>query len=1014
MADPATALANLRAAIASAIAGPSGFALDSAFLTSGLNDPGVTVPATYDTDLGKAFQVAATAFTVTGSAGGVGPVVNGQFIVTGAQVPVINGNGTASATLLFTTTSDGSGGVVLVVQIASAPGAWTWTNSFPYATGYPFNIMPVTAAQFYFSTATGAYPWAQPAGVPVVAGPKQTLLAKIAFPQPANAYLALFAGLLAPSAPLDFSGTFDLSSYGGPDFTTGTILPSGTFTALLSTAQYTFATYLTVSRPMLSISIPQPSDDDVSKQNFAQYATLAFATDLLLQGVSAGAYTLEVEVAPATTGPAITYAVALTPQTAQLLGPASAIELIGGKGSYFDGTPTFLQQYLTSFGLAGMTLSGTLAASSVSVNQVTVKLGTAPGHDLNWQPLPAPTPDFAFTVQSFALDWSVSNPFTDATFSYLFSTSFSILPTVFRKPDGSPGGVFTVVFTSDQVFIASFDGSASLADFLAVVSGGLISSPASIPVGITVSDISLQLDYNSQTFVFSSGVTVDFPFLKIDGTDIFAVSGGLITLSAVSASSNSGTQLQTGSGTVWSGSIGGLVTICGLDVNVSVAYVGGGDDAGWTLAADLAEPVDVSALIAQFFVTTTGYVFPSFLLGSLTITSLGATCFIPDDNTAKNTYTVSTTFDWVFSFGDQSVGIKDAAIDLSYDGTAFSGSASGTWLYTPINLSLGFGYTFEADGNQTLFVTWQGFTATYASAQETVTFTLKGWSIGTLIESLVSTLFEPNFSLPAPWSLLNQISLDGLSITVSLSNDKPITLTGSYTLSSPLDLGFITIKGISLTRTPADGTSPGKVMLSIDGSAPPGLEGSLGNLLKPEGQSVQDMPDVPGQGNEYFKLNLLALGQRVGIQGYKDFTSTQAAITALAGVPQTKGTQNPVVPNNTTTGQPYYNAESNWLIALHFNVLKVGDIWAVDVQLVFNDPDLYGMRLALNGEKTGGLAGFVIDILYKKITDDVGLFQIDFTFPDSIRNLNFGAVSVVLPMIGVQIYTNGDFLIDLG
>lgn len=1012
MADPATALANLQAAIAGALKSPGSFTLDATFLTQSLNDPDVVVPPDFDANLGKAFQVAPTAFTVSGSSAVVSPVANGQFTVSNAQVPIISGKQTAPAGLLFTTT-DGTGStVVLVVQIASGPVTWNWTTSFPYATGYPFSLMPLTTANFYYSTVAGFYPWGSSGGTAVSAGPVQTLQAQAGFPQAANPYLALFTGLLAPSVALNVTGTLDLSLYGAPDFTAGTILPAGTFTAILTTAQYTFATYLTVGQPAVSLIIPQPSADAIAANDYTQSPSLALSTNLLLQGSLAGAYQLQVAIPAVASGAStISYAVSLLPLTSQLLSPASAIALIGGTGSYFDGTPVFLQQYLTAFGLRGMTMNGSISKSSVTVEQVTVQIGTAPGLNINWQPLPAPTPDFAFTVQSFALDWTVTNPFNGSSFSYLFETTFTILPTVFKKPDGTPGGVFTVEFTSDQTFLASFDGTASLADFLTTVSAGLIPSPSSVPINITVSNIALQLDFNSQTFTFSSGVEVDFPFLTIGGTPIFAISGGLINLSGISAtnSSSSGAPAAVGSGTVWSGSIIGLVEICGLGVNVGIQYDGKADTGGWTLSASLAETVEVGALIGQFFPTSSGYVFPSFLPSSLIVTSLSATCFIPSDSASKNTYTVSTTFDWIFQFGDQTVGIEDAAITLTYDGTAVSGAASGTWVFSVINLYLVFSYEFDVDGNQILSVSWEGFTATYSSAQETIVFTLKGWSVGTLIEALVRTLGEPSFSLPAPWNLLDQISLDGLSVTVSLAKDAPNTLTASYTLSSPLNLGFIVIKGISLTRNTAN-----KVMLSIDGTAPPGLESSLGNLLKPEGQSVQDMPSVPGQGTEYFQLNLLALGQRVGIQGYKNFASTQAAIAAMSGVPPTTSSQNPVVPTNTTVGQPYYNADNNWLIAFDFNVLKTGDVWAVVVQLVFNDPDLYGLRLAFNGEKVGALAGFEIDILYKKINDDVGLFQIDFTFPDSIRNLNFGAVSVVLPMIGIQIYSNGDFLIDIG
>jgi hypothetical protein len=1014
MADPATALTNLQAAIAGSLASPGSFTLDAAYLTAGLNDAGVTVPAGFDAILAQSFQVAATAFSVAGKAGGAGPVANGQFTVTGVTVPIIGGAQTAPATLVFSTaTATGNGATLLVVQIASTPASWNWTTSFPYAMGFPFNQLPLTGAKFYFSTASGVYPW-NTGSVAVTAGAFQTLQAQIAFPQAASPYLALFAGLVAPAGKFAFSGTLDMTLYGGPDFTSGTLLPVGTFTGLLSSAQFTFAGYLDVSAPALTLIIPEPSveaGEPATVGSNGQAPTLVFSTDLLLEGAAAGSYQLQVQITPPpASGTPVGYGVSLVPLTQQLLGPADAIALVGGKGSFFDGTPAYLQQYLTSFGLTGTTISGTFGGGAgFTVGQVAVGLGTPPGQDLNWQPLPAPTPQFSFTIHDFALDWRCATPFAKPSFSYLFRTSFTILPTVFKKPDGSDGGVFDVEFTSDQTFMASFDGSASLVDFLSTVSGGLIPSPQSIPIDVVVSDINLQLNYSTQSFVFSSGVAVDFSFLKIDGNDIFTISGASVNLSAASA----GSSAPAGTGTIWSGSFTGLVSICGFGVNVGIAYDGKSAEPGWTLAAALNEPLNVGALVAQFFPTSSAYDFPSFLVGGLTINSLAATCFIPDAKTASNAYTVSTTFDWMFTFGDQKVELSDAALSLAYDGTNFSGSAEATWLYPAINLALGFGYTFEADGNTSLYVTWEGFTATYASTdaggtpQKTVTFTLKGWSLGTLISSLMTTLGDPYFTLPSPWDLLNQISLDGLSVTVSLTDGAAKTLTGSYTLGTPLNLGFIIVNGLSVTRN-----SAGEVRLSLDATVPPLLQGTLGTLTEPEGQSVKDMPSVPGQGSEYFQLNLLALGQRIAIGGYDNFNSTQEVIAALEGVPTTGTSRNPVVPAKTGTGLPYYDPGSNWLIAMHFNLLKTGSVWQVDLQVVFNDPNLYGLRLAMNG--SGPLAGFVIDVLYKKITDDIGLFQVDFTFPDSIRTLNFGAVSVVLPSIGVQIYTNGDFTIDLG
>ena len=1032
MADATTALTNLRAAILAAIAADGSFPLTAAFLANGMNDPSVAVPQGFDATLATAFCVAADSFTVTATAAGVGPLAGGQFTVAGATIPLVGGTMedsapvTTPADLLFASTSDGDGNALLVVQVASKPDGWNWETSFPSMTGWPFDQVPLTAATLYFSTAAGTYPWGNAAGIAVTDGATQTLSAKTDFPSAASPYLGLFAGLVAPGGSMSFSGSLDMTSYGGPSFDSGALYPTGTVAALLSDASFTFASYLTAAKPSLAIifqSQPPTPDEgegegDAGDEDGAGDAgedetpevvpSLALTADLSVPGGTVGDYQVRATIFPTSGSGSTSYGVYLVPLTNRLLTPAAAISLAAGTGSYFDGTPAVLQQFLTSFGLTGFTIIGAISNNLPSVGQLSILLSTPPGEDIGWQPLPNPTgnPEFSFTIDSFALNWSVNTPFSAPSFSYLFSTSFTILPSVFKSADGKSAGTFDVQFGSDLVFRGSFAGTASLTDFLNVVSAGAVVLPSS--VSVTLSDITLDVDYTGQSFAFTSGLTADLSFLTVGGYPVFSIrEGSSVSLAAIGSTD--------GSGTAWSGQFAGTVGLCGLIANVSVDYESQGERAGWALSASLAEPVDVGAVIEQFLSFNGTYDFPSFLVPDLEVTALDAACFLPSDTTKPTTYQVSTGFDWSFSFGDQAVEISNANIALAYDGETSSGSASATWIYDAINLSLDFSYAFVGKGNTTLAVTWQGFTATYQSSddgdkpQQSITFTMKGWSLGTLISGLMTTLGDPYFTLPSPWDLLNQISLDGLSITVSLTDGDTNRLTGSYTLSSPLNLGFIVVKGLSVTRN-----TKGEVRLSLDADVSPLLQDSLGTLTEPEGQSVTDMPSVPGQGSEYFKLNLMALGQKVGIAGYSGFETTQAAIAALRDVPPTDGPQNPVVPTSTAVGSPYYNASSNWLIALDFDVMKTGSDWLLSLQLVFNDPDLYGLHIAFNGDKAGPLKGFDLDIIYKKISDDVGLFQTNFTFPDSIRNLNFGAVSVVLPSIGVQIYTNGDFLIDLG
>jgi hypothetical protein len=86
----------------------------------------------------------------------------------------------------------------------------------------------------------------------------------------------------------------------------------------------------------------------------------------------------------------------------------------------------------------------------------------------------------------------------------------------------------------------------------------------------------------------------------------------------------------------------------------------------------------------------------------------------------------------------------------------------------------------------------------------------------------------------------------------------------------------------------------------------------------------------------------------------------------------------------------------------------------VQVALLLNDPHLYGLAIGLQGEKAGGLAGLRCDVLYKKVSADVGVFRAELELPDSIRRLQLGAVSLTLGILVVEVYTNGDFRVDLG
>ncbi|MET3709494.1 hypothetical protein ABIC65_000174 [Sphingomonas trueperi] len=1037
-----SAIDNLRAAVLAA-AGDKAFALDAAFLTAGLADPAVRVPAEYDSWVSAAFFLTEAAdFTVTVAKSDVGAVSGAAFTVTNATIPFVGVTVplAAQATLVFTVDGD-----ALVVQVETTPAGWKWTDSFQFMNGFPFNQFPtLKGVTFVFSTKSGTYPIGDTRGRAVVGGAVQNFDATVPLPAIVAPFLPLFDGLHAPAGDLLLSGPLNMAAFNGESV----LFPPGRLSAAIQNGSFNL-TYLTVEDPSVTITIPAPdksvvvdgalilADPLADPDAGDQAPTLAISSRFDVG--NAGRYTLDVAVTPgATTSYTIGLSVAEdgTPIT-----PAAIINLMGGNGGYLAATPDTVQQFLTFVGLNGFSISGEMGAS-YKVTSLSVDIGSS--KNTRWTILPDPTGALDFTINSFSLNWAMAYPFDPPARQQLydFSTTFTLATSVFKGPGGVGDGLFQVKFNSQRQFYANFTGTAKLSDFLATLSGGAVVLDQASIGDFELGDIALAIDYGAQSFSFSSGFSLDLNLLQVNGEPILAVRDGTVRVAAkaptqTKSGANATTFLQSagpqaialaaqaGSGTQWQAGIGGFLKVGPLEAAVSVAYDGFVTPKRWQLGASLSRPLPLSDLINQYFSPGSSYGFPSFIPGNLVITAFSIDAVIPAETGAlKTSYDIATAFSWTFAFGDQTVGIDPAKLGLSYDGNKpvnqqFSGYAQGTWIYSAINLRLTMGYQFMPTAlgtNNILFVEWQGFRAEWQSGKELVTFSLKGWSIGTLIQALVRTLGNPYFTLDSPWTLLNQISLDALRVNVSLKEGESFSqrLSASYQLSSPINLGFISITALTFRRD-----TDGKVTLAIEGASPlAATDPAFKNLLDPaKGQDVQNLPTVPGRGEQWFKLFLLVLGQRIGITGYDSFKNTKEVICALQNVPSTTGKTNPVDPNANkggAKGQPYYNQSNNWIIAGHMGLMKVGNTWSIDAMLVFNDPNLYGLRLALAGEKMGGLANLVIDILYKKITDDIGVYQIEFTFPDIIRNLNFGAVSITLPQLGVKVYTNGDFFIDIG
>lgn len=149
----------------------------------------------------------------------------------------------------------------------------------------------------------------------------------------------------------------------------------------------------------------------------------------------------------------------------------------------------------------------------------------------------------------------------------------------------------------------------------------------------------------------------------------------------------------------------------------------------------------------------------------------------------------------------------------------------------------------------------------------------------------------------------------------------------------------------------------------------------------------------------------LGFGQRVGLSTVVNYTSVAACLADIRAIFQQNldpcGTSaNPVT--------AFYQPDRNWLIGSS-NLLPSS--WPVEIAGVFNDPVLYGIHLGFKGEL---LKGFSIDILYKKIADNLGVYSIEWQLPDAVRNQEIGGAFLRLPNIGIDIFTNGDWKGDVG
>jgi hypothetical protein len=92
--------------------------------------------------------------------------------------------------------------------------------------------------------------------------------------------------------------------------------------------------------------------------------------------------------------------------------------------------------------------------------------------------------------------------------------------------------------------------------------------------------------------------------------------------------------------------------------------------------------------------------------------------------------------------------------------------------------------------------------------------------------------------------------------------------------------------------------------------------------------------------------------------------------------------------------------EENWSIAARYK-------GSFNAAVAISDPDVYGLYLEILG--LGGL-----DVLYRRVNGQLGIFSVECTLPGPAKTIQMGAATIRLPVFRLEVHTDGGFLADFG
>jgi len=462
------------------------------------------------------------------------------------------------------------------------------------------------------------------------------------------------------------------------------------------------------------------------------------------------------------------------------------------------------------------------------------------------------------------------------------------------------------------------------------------------------------------------------------------------------------------------------------------AQTTGGDDAIWILAAGMVEgqTISVSNLLLNFLYPQGQTPGTSYGIPTLEISGIQMEMSLDPANTPfRLVFAGQADSIWTFKpfQGTEGATLHITAI-MELAGSkplgpdhrvvpgapwTIEGSVSG--MFTLFGLAVSAAYVFNPDNSSLTFSIFYGQRGIAASVtqrpapndpqtkQTILTINFGDLSLGEVLEFFVS-LAVPGESrtLPSPWDVLYQINFRNLSLVVNLTtNDVEV----HYAIN--LNLGFARLDAIGLLYRSVNGE--GSVSIQLYGEFLGQDYGTLDNPLTWDIIS-EPAPPVPGQGAGLIDIQYVGMGQHVALSTPpQQLRTVEDVITALkASMKPVSGKGNPL--DDPAAASLRYDGNSKWLFGVQATLLE----GTISLAAVFYDPYLYGALIELAGPRAGGLSGLRFELVYRRITADIGEFSIDLRIPDQFRNWEFGEVSITLGLIHLDIFTNGNFRVDAG